>query len=111
MTQVQQDFLEQVEKKLLDHILEGLKNNSLTAEQSEVLAKQFLAVLPPKDKEDLLTKLSELAKDYYPAKVTYTEVYAAEAEEKRQAMLNAMRDHIKMGQIEQAIAVAKGGVQ
>jgi len=106
---MQPDLLEQVEKKLLDHILAGLKNNSFTAEQSEVLAKQFLAILPPKDKEDLLAKLGELAKEYRPAQETYTEVYAQEAEAKRQGMLNAMRDHIQSGQIDQAIAVAKGG--
>lgn len=109
MTQVQKDLLDTIEKRLLDHILEGLKNNSLTAEQSETLAKQFLAILPPKDKEDLLTKLGELGKEYRPAQETYTEVYSQEAEAKRQAMLSAMRDHIKTGQLEKAIAVAKGG--
>lgn len=109
MTQVQQELLDQVEKKLLDHILAGLKNNSFTAEQSELLAKQFLAVLPPKDKEDLLEKLSQLAKEYRPAQETYTEIYAQEEEQHRQAKLNAMRDHIKNGKIEEAIAVAKGG--
>jgi hypothetical protein len=109
MTQVQPSLLEEVEKKLLDHIVVGLKNNSFTAEQSETLAKQFLAILPPKDKEELLTKLGELGKEYRPAQETYAEVYSQEAEAKRQAALAAMRDHIKLGQIEQAIAVAKGG--
>ncbi|MDE2026425.1 MAG: hypothetical protein KGJ07_08095 [Patescibacteria group bacterium] len=102
-------LLEQVEKTLLDNIVQNLKTNKMSVEDSENLAKEFLALLPPKDREDLLTKLHGLGRTYQPARETYVELVVPLEEQMRQEKLNVMRDHIKSGNIEQAIAVAKGG--
>ncbi len=66
-----------------------------------------MSLLPAKDKEDLLNKLNTLGQTYYEAKQTYTDEVVSMEEQKRQEKLAAMREHIKSGNIEAAIAVAK----
>lgn len=102
-------YLTSVEKDLLLHILTNMNERRLTVAQASQLAQEFLRILPMVDKEDLLKKLSELGGEFVPARETYAKFGGAYEEEKRQRLLSAMREHIKTGNIEQAIAVAKGG--
>ncbi len=106
-----QDFpglLDQVEKDLMRHIIDNMKNKRMHLEDAKRLAKEFLALLPISDKGDLLDKLNVLSLKYGPAKEIYVKFNGSEEEVKRQKLLSQMRDHIKSGNIEQAIAVAKG---
>jgi hypothetical protein len=102
-------FLTDIEKDLLLHILENMKNRKISIGDAQKLAQDFLALLPPIDKEDLLNKLNSLSPKYPEAREVYAAHVSPHEEQKQQQLLQTMRDHIKSGDIEQAIAVAKGG--
>lgn len=103
------DMVSSVEKDLLLEIIENMKYRKLTIGEAHKLAKEFLSLLPANDKEDLLRKLSTLGQNYEEARDVYAKYVAPHEEEKRQNLLNQMREHLKSGNIEQAIAVAKTG--
>lgn len=102
-------FVEQVEKDLLEHIYSNLKENALTGDDAQKLAQEFLKQLPFQDKKDLLDKLNELGKVYKPAQEVYVKYVVPFEEQDRQQKLDAMRSHIKAGNLEAAVNVAKGG--
>lgn len=113
-TQATSDMLPQlltsVEKDLLQHIITNLRDRRMNVGEAQKLAHEFLSLLPMADKEDLLQKLNTLGQTYVSAREVYAQYAAPHEEEKRQKLLTAMREHIKSGNIEQAIAVAKGEV-
>lgn len=102
-------FLEEIEKKLLEHITGNMEKGKITIEQSQQLAKEFLALLPVADKEDLLKKLSVLGRTYPEAQAVYLDYALPYEEQQRQQKLTKMSELIKQGNIEQAISTAKGG--
>ncbi|MGH7245540.1 MAG: hypothetical protein ACREGI_01235 [Candidatus Levyibacteriota bacterium] len=102
-------FTRDIEKELTLHILNNIRTGELSEEDAEKLADEFLLLLPAKDKEDLLNKLDALGGTFPEAKQTYATYIVPMEEEKRLKALEEMRKHIQTGNIEQAIAVAKGG--
>lgn len=107
--QTMQTITTDVEKDLLAAIIENLKKNSLQVEQARELAREFLALLPMEDKRDLLDKLYKFSQEHAETKDLYLKYAKPLEEEDRQKKLALMSEHIKNGQIEHAIAVAKGG--
>jgi hypothetical protein len=103
-------LVEQIEKDLLDEILKNLEQNSITPEQAEKAAKEFLALLPIEDKHQLLEKLGKYSKMHVEGKNLYMKYAAPIEEEERQQKVAEMSAHIKNGKIEEAINVAKGVV-
>ena len=104
-----QQLVEKIEKDLLDHIYLGVRDKAISPDEAQQLAKDFLGLLPFKDKKDLLDKLNELGKHHKDAQKLYVKYGIPFEEEERHRKLSAMRDHIKAGNIEKAIEVAKGG--
>ena len=104
-----QDLIDQVEKDLLGHIYTNLKENKLTGVAAQQLAQEFLALLPFKDKKDLVDKLSSLGQKYPEARQTYVNLGIPVEEQQRQERLDQMRAHIQAGDIDKALEVAKGG--
>ena len=102
-----QEEVKAVEKELLDLIIAHLKANKIEVEKARQLARDFLAVLPVKDQKDLLEKLRSLGEQYEEAKEIYAEELAKVSEGIREQTLNQMRDFIKQGNIDSAIATAK----
>ena len=96
-----------VEKELVELIIEHLKENKINADEARQLARDFLAVLPVTSQEDLLAKLKALGQKYDEVQELYVEEYSKASDKKDDTALNQMRDHIKQGNIEHAIAVAK----
>ncbi len=96
-----------IEKQLIDKIVEHTKSQQLDPETAKQLAQDFLALLPVKDKQELLEKLHALGKTYQEVREVSIDYIVSEEEKKRQQTLDTMRDHIKQGNIDQAIAVAK----
>lgn len=96
-----------IEKELLERIIAHLKANKIDVEKARQLAKDFLAVLPVKDQKDLLEKLRGLGEQYEEAKEVYAEELAKVSDAIREQTLNQMRDFIKQGNIDGAIATAK----
>lgn len=102
-----QEEVKVIEKELLDLIIAHLKANKIEVEKARQLARDFLAVLPVKDQKDLLEKLKNLGDTYEEAKEVYATELAKVSEQVRQQTLNQMRDFIKQGNIDSAIATAK----
>lgn len=102
-------LVEEIEKDLLKHIVENMEQGKITVEKSQQLAKEFLGLLPVVDKQDLLNKLNVLGKSYPEAQAVYLDLALPYEEEQRQQKLQKMSEMIKQGNIEQAIATAKGG--
>lgn len=103
-----QQFLTEVESDLLTHIVEHLRGRTISVEKAQQLARDFLSLLPPADKEDLLAKLNTLGKRYQEAQEVYLDYAIPHYEDKRHQTLQQMAHHIKQGEIEKAIEVAKG---
>ncbi len=102
-------YLEEIERDLLKVIINNMEHRGMTLEQAHILAKEFLALLPPADKQDLLQKLLGYTQVHPEAKLiadNFRKIYETSRD---QQTLEKMRQHIQSGNIEQAISVAKGG--
>jgi len=104
-----QILVTEVENDLLAEIIKNLEQNKITDEQAKKQARDFLALLPIADKKDLLNKLSLLRQSNKETSEVYLRYAKSYEEEDRLKKLKLMSHHIKTGQIEQALAVAKGG--
>jgi hypothetical protein len=104
-----QELIDQVERDLLAHIYTNLKENKLSGVAAQELAKEFLSLLPFKDKKDLVEKLSTLGQKYPEARQTYVNLGIPVEEQQRQEKLDQMRAHIQSGDLDKALEVAKGG--
>lgn len=102
-----QEEVKNVEQQLVDLIVKHLEANKIEVDRAQKLAADFLGVLPVKDQKDLLFKLQELSQNYEEAKEVYVSELSRINEQNREIALSQMRDHIKVGNIEQAITVAK----
>jgi hypothetical protein len=106
-----QNITTEVEKELLQIIIDNLDQEKMTVEEAQAVAKEFLALLPLQDKKDLLEKLYKLSQDHSETKGMYLKYAKPYEEEDRLKKLELMSDHIKNGRIENAIAIAKGNPQ
>lgn len=106
MVDIQQD-VQAVEKELTDIIVRYLKENKMDMPTAQKLAADFLAVLPIHNRVELLEKLKNLSDKYKEVKPIYAHTLEKVTEESDTQKLNAMRDHIKQGNIEEAITAAK----
>lgn len=106
-----QELVDKIERDLLAHIYTNLKENKISGVAAQSLAKEFLELLPFKDKKDLVEKLSALGQKYPEARQTYVNLGIPIEEQQRQERLDQMRAHIQSGDIEKALEVAKGGAQ
>jgi hypothetical protein len=104
-----QTLTEDIEKELLDEIINNLDNAKITVEEAKAVAKEFLSLLPLQDKKDLLDKLYKLTKDHSETADLYIKYAKPIEEDERLKKLSVMSEHIKNGQIEHALTVAKGG--
>lgn len=96
-----------LKEELVAIITEHLQNNRIDSQKAQKLANDFLALLPIKNWGDLLAKLKQLSSVHEEAKELYVEELGKAEHRESEQKLNAMRDHIKTGDIEGAISVAK----
>lgn len=102
-------FVSDVERDLLFQIIVHMKHREMTGEEAQKVAKEFLTLLPVVDKEDLLKKLGILSQAHKGAREVFLKYAAPSEEEQRLIKIQTMSEHIKNGDIEKAITVAKGG--
>lgn len=98
-----------IEKELLDLILLHLESGSLELEKAQEISKEYLALLPFHDKAELLKKLGSLSDKYQEAQEVYAKVAGDVEKEDAAERVEQMSQHIKTGNIEEALKVAKGG--
>lgn len=103
--------LEVVEKELLDLIIAHLKENKIKVVEAQQLARDFLDSLPITDQKDLLIKLKSLGDTYPEAGQVYVDELSKSEVKNRDQKLTEIRNHIKLGNIDQAIASAKSITQ
>jgi hypothetical protein len=104
-----QDEIVDIEKELMSEIINRLDNDKMTEEEAQAFAQEFLSLLPVHDKKDLLNKLTQLNKDSQAAHGVFLKHAAPHEEDERQRKLREMSEHLQSGNIEHALAVAKGG--
>ena len=104
-------LVEEVERDLLSHIYANLKTQEINAEEAQKLAQDFLKLLPFKDKQDLLDRLNALGNQYRTAQEVYVKYGVPHEEQERLKKIDMMREHIKNGDIDKALEVAKGSSQ
>lgn len=109
MDQTVQSLVTDVEKELLQTIINNLREDRMDVPQARALAKEFLTLLPMQDKHDLLTKLLAFSQKHVEAKSMYLKVAVPAEEEERLRKIEEMSKHIQAGNIEHALTVAKGG--
>ncbi len=102
-----QEEVEEVKRELVELIIKHLRENKIPADKAKQLAKDFLNILPVNDQKDLLNKLKNLGDSYEEAKEIYVNELAKTSEEDKERALSQMRDHIKLGNINEAIEAAK----
>ncbi|OIP57412.1 MAG: hypothetical protein COX79_00385 [Candidatus Levybacteria bacterium CG_4_10_14_0_2_um_filter_36_16] len=103
-------IVQQVEKDLLAEIVKNLKKHNLKPDEAQLLAKEFLSFLPPKDFNDLVEILKNIGSKYSEARDVYVKYHAMQEDMNSKVKLQAMAEHINNGNIEKAIEVAKGGI-
>ena len=101
--------VDDVEKDLLLEIVANLKRNKLDRKKAELLAREFLSLLPPKDFSELIQILKKLSPDFAEARDVYIKYFAIQEKINDQSKVALMGQHISTGNIEKAIEVAKGG--
>ncbi len=101
----------QVEKDLVEEIVEKLKSNNLKPDRAKTLAKEFLSHLPPKDLNALVEVLRDLTTKYTEVREVYARYYGMQGDMEDAKRIHAMAEHINQGNIEKAIEVAKEGVK
>lgn len=106
-----QDEVVDIEKDLLEQIIQRLDENKMSPEEAQKLAKEFLSLLPISDQQDLLKKLLQLSNDNNATKGIYLKYAKPYEESETQRKLELMSQHLHAGNIEQALSVAKGGGQ
>jgi len=98
-----------VENDLLEIIIQNTEQNKIDPDEARKVAKEFLSFLPLQDQQDLLEKLNKLSRDHGETKSLYLKYAKPYEEEERHRKLSLMSEHLKNGNIENAIAVAKEG--
>lgn len=97
-----------IEKELLATIMNNLDQNKLSVEKAQALAKEFLALLPIDDQKDLLEKLQKLSQENQDVKSIYLKYAHPYEAQERERKLALMSQHIHQGDVEKALAIAKG---
>ena len=110
-TQELQDEVVDIERDLLDQIINRLDEDKMSPEEAQKLSQEFLSFLPIQDQKDLLAKLLQLSKDNSATGSIYLKYAKPYEENDRLRKLELMSQHLSQGNIEQALAVAKGGTQ
>jgi hypothetical protein len=106
--QSMQALTTEIENELLQIIIDNLDQEKMTVEEAQKIAQEFLALLPLHDKRDLLDKLYKFGLGHAETKSLYIKYAKPVEEEERQKKLALMSEHIKNGQIDNALAIAKG---
>lgn len=103
-----QDEVVDVEKELLQEIINRLNQNKMSSEDAQKVAKEFLSLLPIHDQKDLLAKLYQLSKANQGMQGVYLKFAQPYEENEKQRKLSLMSQHLHQGKIEEALSVAKG---
>lgn len=100
-------IIDAAERKFLYYLSEGLLSGAITRQQAQEHVQKFLSLLPFTDEEDFNRKIQEVSLWHSQYGMLYPFILAEEYEEEKKYTLNQMREHLKSGDIEKALAVVQ----
>lgn len=98
-----QQYILQIEESLLDQIIADLREGKMILGEAKYLAKDFLALLPVKSKEELLDKLYNLKQTYPQARKVFGNYFQRFEEEKTAQRLAILRRSMQQKDYEHAL--------
>lgn len=101
-------FVSDIKRDLLFYIILHIKHQELSLKGAQSLAKDFLAIFPIIDKNDMLNKMHQLGNKYPEARTVYIKYANPYYEEERQNKLKEALLHIRNGDVDKALHAAKG---
>lgn len=102
-----QEEIKHRESELVELIARYLEENTLDPEKAQALARDFLAILPIESQKELIEKLKTLGETQNEIKEIYVEELSKISDIDRAEKLKKMRDLIKNGKMEEAIATGR----
>lgn len=91
---VMKQLVGDIERDLLSRIILDLRHKKMSAGEAQYLARDFLALLPSGDEEELLEKFGELGKTYPEVQKIYIKYVGPLKEKQRRKALEIIRDFI-----------------
>jgi hypothetical protein len=104
-----QDTVVDIEKTLIDEIFKRIDQEKITVEHAQKLTDEFLALLPVEDQKELLEKLRTLSQTNSDAQGVFLDYIKSSEAQETSTKLDSMSKHLHQGNIEQALAIVKGG--
>jgi hypothetical protein len=103
-------YINDIKQDLLFHIITNLRAEKVTLGQAKYLSKDFLALLPVQDKEEILNKLYSLTSLYGEARAVFVKYIGPFEEEKTMKKLAVARKYMQNKEYEKALQSMKGVV-
>lgn len=102
-------YLEEAEKELLQIIIDNMEKGEMTLDDAHILARDYMALLPVTDKNDLMHKLEEYTNMHPGTQSIVDKVKQLVEVSRSRDTLEKMKHLIKAGDIKTAIEAVKGG--
>lgn len=95
-----------VEYQYLKHVVEGVRNKTLSLPDAKKSAQAFLKLLPFASTDDIKNKMETYANEFsqFSFLAQYIKVY--EEEQKMASVIEKMKQHIQNNNIDEALKVA-----
>lgn len=104
---VDQQLIDLVETDFLKVIVKVLNDGTLTLEQAQAVTREFLALAPFTDKDDLDKKVQAFIEKYSDFKPVHLAFLQYDEKKKTDELLAQMRQLVKENKIEEALLLAK----
>ena len=101
-------YINDIKRDLLFHIITNIREKKMTLGEAKYLAKDFLALLPARNKKEVLDKLYSLTTIYPEARTVFAAHLGAFEEEKTRNKLAEIRTYMQKGDYEHALQIEKG---
>lgn len=103
-----QEELAEIEKELVDEIIQHLQANKIDLSEAQKLARDFLSVVSQvRDQQDLLKKLRDLGQVYKEVGDVYVKELDKTSMLERDKILTQVRSYITQGRMDEAIEAGK----
>lgn len=105
-----EQLVRDIKQDLLVEVIVDMKKTELSLDQARQLAKDFLGILPPVNKEELIQKLGSLGKLYKEVRTIFIKYAKLFDEEKRTYLREQAHRFLEKRNISYALLAVKGGI-
>ena len=100
-------LIKQVEVDYLLDLIKELRSQRIDLPKGREITREFLTLLPFTSLDDMRNKVKTFSEKYKDFSRAYINLQAKEEQEKKTAVLDKMREHLKNKNIDEAINIAK----